>query len=311
MDERSHTAWDLAHYHVRNSSCAHYPQHHVEDESVTHQPVGGLPLVLEFLHLYPDLALPPSLLAPQRIFFLKISAPRPPPQLPIYHGSLYPPPVRGHPHPRRITHSHHPVSVGPCKRPIDRQAVSDEREGLSPLEPFRSDLVLLDETRQQVTNLPFPTNVRFSDPYSDICSAMSFRNDPAVASGRVSRVHVQFCDVLLHTQICHQVLDVGRNSIWASIFSFWKSRPLRRLARIAICRDNDLSVVCSFAGWSDPATLVLRIVVSLDPNVYVGSVAPSNVPQVGFEHVPIEDVGLKGKFEFVSSRAYHSDRLAL
>src|SRR5436190_851901 len=311
MDERSHTAWDLAHYHVRNSSCAHYPQHHVEDESVTHQPVGGLSHGLGVLHLYPDLVLPSFLVARQRSLVLEISNCRLPRQLSSYHGSLYPAPVRRHHHPRRITHSHHPVSVGPCKRPIDGQAVSDERGRPSPFEPFRSDLVLLDETRQQVTNLPFPTNVRFSDPYADICSAMSFRNDPAVASGRVSRVHVQFCYVLLHTQICHQVLDVGRNSIWASIFPFWKSRPLRRLARIAICSDNDLSVVCSFASWSDPATLVLRIVVSLDPNVYVGPVAPSNVPQVGFEHVPIEDVGLKGKFEFVSSRAYHSDRLAL
>src|SRR6266571_6198805 len=277
MNEGSHTAWDLAHYHVRNSSCAHYPQHQVEDESVTHQPVGGLSHGLGVLHLYPDLVLPSLLVARQRSLVLEISNCRLPRQLSSYHGSLYPAPVRRHHHPRRITHSHHPVSGGPCKGSIDWKAVSDERGRPSPLEPFRSYLVLLDETRQQVTNLPLTTNIWFPDSYADICSAMSFRNDPAVASGRVSRVHVQFCYVLLHTQICHQVLDVGRNSIWASIFPFWKSRPLRRLARIAICRNNDLSVVCGFTGWSDPAAFVFRIVVSLDPDIYVGSIASSNV----------------------------------
>src|SRR6266566_5895027 len=311
MDERSHTAWDLAHYHVRNSSCAHYPQHQVEDESVTHQPVGGLSHGLGVLHLYPDLVLPSFLVARQRSLVLEISNCRLPRQLSSYHRSLYPAPVRGHHHPRRITHSHHPVSVSPCKGSIDWKAISDERGGLSAFQPFRGDLVLLDETRQQVTNLPLTTNIRFPDPDADIRSTMSLRDYPAVPSWRVSRIHVQLGHILLHSQIGHQVFDIRRNCIWASVFAFWEPCPLRRLARIAICRNNDLSVVCSFTGRSDPTTIILRIVVSLDPNVYVGSVAPSNVPQVGFEHVPIEDVGLKGKFEFVSSRAHHSDRLAL
>src|SRR6266550_7217475 len=183
MDERSHTAWDLAHYHVRNSSCAHYPQHQVEDESVTHQPVGGLSHGLGVLHLYPDLVLPSFLVARQRSLVLEISNCRLPRQLSSYHRTLYPAPVRRHHHPRRIAHSHHPVSGGPCKGPIDRQAVSDERGRPSPLEPLRSDLVLFDETCQQVSDLPFSTNVWFSDSNADIRSAMSFRNDPAISSG--------------------------------------------------------------------------------------------------------------------------------
>src|SRR6266550_4192840 len=311
MDERSHTAWDLAHYHVRNSSCAHYPQHQVEDESVTHQPVGGLSHGLGVLHLYPDLVLPSFLVARQRSLVLEISNCRLPRQLSSYHRTLYPAPIRGHHHPRRITHSHHPVSVSPCKGSIDWKAVCDKRGRLSPLQPFRGYSVLLDETCQQVSDLPFTTNERFPDSNADIRSTMPLRNYPAITPRRVSRIHIQLSHILLHSQISHQVLDIGRNCVRASVLPFWKSRPLRRLAKIAICCNNDLSIVCGFAGWSDPATLVLRIVVSLDPEVYVGSVAPSNVAQVGFEHVPIEDVGLKGKFEFVSSRAYHSDRLAL
>src|SRR5207244_12759393 len=146
-----------------------------QQQSVSHHPVGGLSHGLGVLHLDSDLVLPSFLVARQRSLILEISNCRLPRQLSSYHGSLYPAPVRGHHHPRRITHSHHPVSVGPCKRPIDRQAVSDEREGLSPLEPFRSDLVLLDETSHHVANLPFLTIVRFSAPYADICSDMSYR----------------------------------------------------------------------------------------------------------------------------------------
>src|SRR5207245_1213336 len=135
--------------------------------------------------------------------------------------------------------------------------------------------------------------------------------DPSVPSRRVSRVHVQFCNVLLYIQIGHQIFDIGRHCVWASVLLFWEPRPLRGLAGIAVCRNNAFSVVCGFAGWADPATFVLRIVVSLDPDVYVGSAASSNVPEMGFEDVSVEDVRFEGKFEFVSSRADKSDRFAL
>src|SRR6266480_4932608 len=148
MDERSHTAWDLAHYHVRNSSCAHYPQHQVEDESVTHQPVGGLSHGLGVLHLYPDLVLPSFLVPRQGCLILEISDRRLSSQSSSYHSSLYPTPVRGHNHSRCIAYRHHPVSIGPPKGSIHRKAVSDERGGLSSLQSFCSNFVFLDETGQ-------------------------------------------------------------------------------------------------------------------------------------------------------------------
>src|SRR5437870_11740893 len=116
----------MAHYHVRNSSRPHNPQHHVEDESVTHQPVRGLSHGLGVLHLDSDLVLPSFLVARQRSLILEISNCRLPRQLSSYHRSLYPAPVRGHHHPRRITHSHHPLSVSPYKGSIDWKAISDE-----------------------------------------------------------------------------------------------------------------------------------------------------------------------------------------
>src|SRR2546427_12995026 len=103
MNEGSHTAWDLAHYNVRNPSCAHYPQHHVEDESVTHQPVGGLSHGLGVLHLYPDLVLPSFLVARQRCLVLEISDRRLPRQLSTCPRSLSPAPARRHHHRRGTT----------------------------------------------------------------------------------------------------------------------------------------------------------------------------------------------------------------
>jgi hypothetical protein len=49
------------------------------------------------------------------------------------------------------------------------------------------------------------------------------------------------------------------------------------LTGITICCDNDLPIVRGFSGWSDPAALAGRIVVGLDTDVYLGSIALSNI----------------------------------
>src|SRR5881296_352716 len=140
---------------------------------------------------------------------------------------------------------------------------------------------------------------------------MSLGDDPSVPSGRVSWVHVQLCDVLLHFQIGHQVLDVGSYCVWASVFSLRKSCFLCGLARISVSSHDDLTVVSSLSGWSDPSALFFRVVVSLNPQIYVRSVGSSNVAQMRFEDVSVENVCFKGKFEFVASGADESDRFAL
>src|SRR2546425_11197641 len=154
-------------------------------------------------------------------------------------------------------------------------------------------------------------NVGFPDSDSDIRSTVSLRNDPSVPSRRVSRVHVQFCNVLLDFQVGHQVFDIGRDCIWASVFPFWKSCSLCCLTRIAIRGNDDLSVVCGFTGWSNPAAFVFRIEVSLDPYIYVGSISLSDVAQMSFEDMSVENVCFEGKFEFAPSGADESDRFAL
>src|SRR5213593_2370701 len=129
---------------------------------------------------------------------------------------------------------------------------------------------------------------------------MSLGDDPSVPSGRVSWVHVQLCDVLLHFQIRHQVLDVGRYCVWASVFSLRKSCSLSCPARISVSSHDDLAVVSSLSGRSDPTTLVLRIVVRLHPHIDVCSIASSNVAQMRLEDVSVENVCFKWKLEFVS-----------
>src|SRR6266705_7011025 len=79
---------------------------------------------------------------------------------------LYSTAICRHNHSSRIADRHNPIRIGPGKRSVDREAITDHRSLVPANQPFRGDRVLLNKTGEEIAYLPISSDIWFPDPDS-------------------------------------------------------------------------------------------------------------------------------------------------
>src|SRR5207248_2779651 len=114
--------------------------------------------------------------------------------------------------------------------------------------------------------------------------------------------------ILLDIEVGHQVFYVRGDRIRTRVGPFWKTPSFSGFTRITVCCYDNVAVNRFFARRSHPATLIIREVVSLDPDVDISTMASGNISQVSLEDMPVENVGTEWKFELVPPRTNQTNR---
>src|SRR5438445_4770317 len=217
-------------------------------------------------------------------------------------SGLYSTAICRHNHSSRIANGHNSIGISSGKRSVDREAIPDHRSLVSANQPFRGDRVLLDKPCEEIAYLPVSPYVWFSDPDSNVRASVSLGNYPPVSARRVSRIHVHLCNILLDVEVGHQILYVRGDCIGTGIGPFRKIGSLRGLTRITVCGNDNVSVNRLFTCRTNPASLIIREVVSLDANVDIRTMASGNISQATLENMPVKNVSAEWKLKLMSPR---------
>src|SRR5712692_4159030 len=223
-------------------------------------------------------------------------------------SGLYSTAICRHNHSSCIANGHNSIGISSGKGTVDREAVPYHRSLVSANQPFRGDRVLLNETCEEIPYLPISPDVWFPDPDSNVRSSLSFGNYPPISARRVSRIHVHLSNILLHIEVGHQVLYVRGDCVGTCVGSFWKAASFSGFTRITVCCYDNVTVNRFFASRSYPTSLIIREIVSLDPDVDIRTMASGNISQMTLENMPVENVSAEWKLELVTTRTNQTNR---